>query len=144
MRSYNAATTINAPANMIWDILVDVEKYPEWDPGIDHIEGRLAPGESIKFFTVIDPNQAFAVKVTTFEPASKMVLTGGMPMGLFKSERTHTLTPNDDGTVEFQTEEIFGGLLLPLFGSKIPDLTKNFERFASGLKRRAESQASES
>lgn len=141
MRSYNATTTINAPAETIWDILVDVEKYPEWDPGIDHIEGAIAPGESVKFFTVMDPNQAFAVKVTTFEPASKMVLTGGMPMGLFKSERTHTLTSNDDGTVSFHTEEIFSGLLLPLFGGKIPDLTENFERFAAGLKGRAEEQA---
>ena len=63
-------------------------------------------------------------------------------MGLFKSERTHTLTPNEDGSTAFHTEEVFSGLMLPLFGGKIPDLTENFERFAAGLKAAAEAQAS--
>lgn len=139
---FSAKTTINASPDEIWAILIDAERYPEWDPGIDHIEGAIAPGESVKFFTVIDPSRAFAVKVTTFEPGSKMVLTGGMPMGLFKSERTHTLTPDGEIGTLFHTEEIFSGIMLSMFKSKIPDLTKNFEQFAAGLKSRAESQIS--
>jgi hypothetical protein len=67
-----------------------------------------------------------------------MVFTGGMPLGLFKSERTHTLTPNQDGSTTFHTQEIFSGFLLPLFGKNIPDLTENFEGFAAALKVRAE------
>ncbi len=138
---YSATTTIDASADAIWAILIDGSNYPQWDPGIDHIEGTIALGESVKFFTVVDSSRAFAVKVTTFEPGSKMVLTGGMPMGLFKSERTHTLTPDGEGKVIFQTEEVFGGLMLPMFKNKIPDLTENFERFAAGLKERAEADS---
>jgi hypothetical protein len=67
-----------------------------------------------------------------------MVLTGGMPLGLFKSERTHTLTPMDDGRTTFHTEEIFSGLLLPIFGRNLPDLTENFQGFAAALKQEAE------
>ena len=68
---YSATTTINASPDTIWAILADAAGYPDWDPGIDHVEGTLAPGESVKFFTVIDPSRAFAVKVTTFEPGSQ-------------------------------------------------------------------------
>ena len=139
MKKYNASTHINASPQQIWDILVDGASYPQWDPGMVRIEGQLSPGEKVKFFTKFSPDQAFAVKITQFEPSKKMVFTGGMPLGLFKSERTHTLTPDSDGGTHFHTEEIFSGLLLPLFGRSIPDLTDNFEAFAAGLKQRAES-----
>lgn len=78
------------------------------------------------------------MKVTAFEPNRKMVLTGGMPLGLFKSERTHILTTNKDGSITFHTEEVFSGLLLPVLGKNIPDLTENFRNFAAALKKQAE------
>ena len=137
MRQYSASTTIHAPAEVIWKILTDAEGYPSWDPAMDHIEGRLALGETVKFFTKLS-SQAFPVKVTAFEPNRRMVLTGGMPLGLFKSERTHTLTPGSGGQTTFKTEETFSGLLLPIFGRSIPDLTENFRAFAAGLKKQAE------
>lgn len=104
---------------------------------MDHIEGKLAPGETVKFFTKLS-SQAFLVKVTAFEPNRKMVLTGGMPLGLFKSERTHTLTPGKEGQITIKTEEVFSGLLLPIFSKNLPDLTENFRDFAAGLKKEAE------
>ncbi|GJM43090.1 MAG: hypothetical protein DHS20C20_33720 [Ardenticatenaceae bacterium] len=138
MRKYSATTTINAPAQTVWDILVNPAGYPEWDPGMVRVEGTLALGEKVKFFTKFSPDQAFAVKVTGFEPGKKMVFTGGMPLGLFKSERTHTLTAVEGGQVVFHTEETFSGLLLPIFGRTIPDLTESFEAFSAGLKHAAE------
>jgi hypothetical protein len=107
---------------------------------MERVEGTIAPGEKVKFFTKMNPDQAFPAKVTTFEPGQKMVLTGGLPLGLFKSERTHTLTPNADGTTTFATQEIFSGPLLSLFGSNIPDLTEVFEKFAAGLKGQSEKE----
>ncbi|MDX1377843.1 MAG: SRPBCC domain-containing protein [Anaerolineales bacterium] len=137
MKKYQASTTINASPEAIWNILTDAEGYPAWDLSMDHIEGMLAPGETVKFLTKLS-SQAFPVKVTVFEPKKRMVLTGGMPLGLFKTERTHTLTPEKDGQTTFHTEEIFSGLLLPVFGKNIPDLTDNFESFAAALKKQAE------
>lgn len=137
MKIYNASITIQAPAEKIWKLLTDASGYPAWDLSMDHIEGKLALGETVKFFTKLSA-QAFPVKVTVFDPNRKMVLTGGMPLGLFKSERTHTLTANKDGSTTFHTEEIFSGLLLPVFGKNIPDLTDNFKSFVAALKKQAE------
>ncbi len=137
MKKYSASTTINASPQTIWHILVDVSSYPDWDLSMDHIEGKLAPGETVKFFTKLS-TQAFPVQVTVFEPNRRLVLTGGMPFGLFKSERTHTLTPANDGSTNFHTQEIFSGLLLPVFGKNIPDLTENFRNFVAALKKRSE------
>ncbi len=137
MKKYSATTTIQAGPDVVWNILVDANGYPNWDKSMDHIEGRLALGETVKFFTKLSP-QAFPVKVTGFEPGKKLVLTGGLPLGLFKSERTHTLTPASDGQTTFHTEEIFSGVFLPVFGKNIPDLTENFRGFVAALKQQAE------
>lgn len=137
MKKYSASITINAAAERVWEILTDASSYPKWDVNMDRIEGKLSIGETVKFFTKLSA-QAFPVKVTEFEANRKMVLTGGMPFGLFKSERTHTLTPTKDGQTQFHTEEVFSGLLLPIFGRNIPDLTENFRGFAAALKKQAE------
>ncbi len=137
MKLYSASTSINASPQTVWRILTDANGYPSWDLSMDRIEGRLAAGETVKFFTRLSP-QAFPVRVTVFEPNRRLVLTGGMPLGLFKSERTHTLTENRDGTTTFKTEEIFSGPLLPVFGKNIPDLSENFRNFVAALKKRAE------
>ena len=89
-------------------------------------------------YTKLNPGHTFPVKVTDFVPGQRMTWIGGMPMGLFKGERTFTLSPQGDNTTEFTMREVFTGLLLPLIGSSIPDLTPTFEQFADGLKSRAE------
>jgi uncharacterized protein YndB with AHSA1/START domain len=137
MKSFRASISINASPEKVWKVLSDASGYPTWDLSMDHIDVRLALGETVTFFTKLS-SQSFPVKVTAFEPGKKMVLTGGLPLGLFKSERTHTLTPSKDGGMNFHTEEIFSGLLLPLFGKNIPDLTTNFEGFVAALKKQVE------
>ena len=138
MKAFSASTTIEASPESIWEILTDAPRYPEWDPGVDRIEGRIAAGEKITAFTKLSPGRAFPVKVTEFVPGRKMTWAGGMPLGLFKGERTFTLTPQGNGAVEFTLREVFSGPLLPLIGRSLPDLTLSFEQFAAGLKRRAE------
>ncbi len=138
MREYRVTTTIEASPETIWAILTNAAGYPEWDPGVERIEGQIAPGEKITAFTKLSPGRAFPVKVTEFVPGRKMTWTGGMPLGLFKGERTFSLTPQSNGTTIFTVHELFSGPLLPLFGRTIPDLTPTFEQFAAGLKNRAE------
>lgn len=138
MKVYSATTKIAASPETIWVILTDAPRYPEWDPAVDRIEGRIAPGEKIMAFTKLSPDRAFPAKVTEFVPGQKMTWTGGMPLGLFKGVRTFTLTPQGNGVVEFTLREVFSGPLLPLIGRSIPDLTSTFEQFVAGLKNRAE------
>jgi hypothetical protein len=61
-----------------------------------------------------------------------------MPFGLFKGARTFTLTPRQNGDVEFSMREEYTGLLAPLIGRSIPDLQPAFDEFASDLKQAAE------
>jgi hypothetical protein len=53
------------------------------------------------------------------------------------SERTYTLTPDGDGTRFVMREEYTGPLAGMIFKS-VPDLGPSFQKFADGLKQRAE------
>jgi hypothetical protein len=141
MKRFAATTAIKAAPDRIWAILVDATRYPEWNPTVSKVDGRIAPGERIALHVTINPGRAFPVTVATFEPPRRMVWRGGMPLGLFTGERVFTLTPRQDGTVEFVMREAFTGLLAPLIGRSLPDMQPAFEAFALGLKREAERSA---
>lgn len=141
MKPFQATATINASPEAIWAILTDAAGYTAWDSGVVRVEGRIAPGETIKVFSAVNPKRAFPVRVSEFKPDERMVWTGGMPLGLFRGVRSFTLTPQGRGATRFVMREVYSGPLLPLIGRTIPDLGPSFEQFAQGLKRRAEMDA---
>jgi hypothetical protein len=138
MKTFQASISIRAHPDAIWEILTDASGYTTWNTTVDKVEGRIAPGETVTVHSKLSSGRAFPVKVTEFVPGRRMAWTGGMPLGLFRGERTFTLTPRGDGTVEFQMREVFGGLLSPLIARSIPDLQPAFDEFAAALKKRAE------
>lgn len=140
MTFFTASTNIKATPETIWAIITDAPHYPDWDPGVIRIDGDIAAGEKITAHAKISPNRAFPVKVVEFVPNQKMVWSSGMPLGLFKGERTFNLNPKGDGTIDFVLREEFTGLLAPMITKSIPDLTETFENFVAGLKAHAEAR----
>ena len=134
---FEVTKTINAPAQVVWDLLTDAEQFPEWDPGTRQIDGRIALGKKIVAHTHYS-ERTFPIKVTTLDAPNKMVWSGEMQRGLYKGVRTFTLTSQNESTTILHVQELFTGLLLGVFKQNIPDLTDAFENFAQGLKERAE------
>ena len=137
MKHYEAGADISADPERVWEILTDGDGYQDWDNGVSGLEGTIAPGERIKVQAEISPGRGFPVRVTTFERPTRMVWSGGMPLGLFRGVRSFQLESPEGGT-QFQMREEFSGPLLPLIWRSMPDLGPEFERFAVGLKARAE------
>lgn len=141
MKFYEASSTIAADPDAIWRVLTDAAGLSTWDSGVVRVEGRIAPGEKLKVVSEANPKRAFPVEVTGFEPGRRMTWTGGMPLGLFKGVRTFTLTPAANGHTKFVMREEYTGPFLPMIWKSIPDLGPSFEKFANGLKARAEASA---
>ena len=140
MKAFEVSTNIRADSDTVWEILTDASQYTSWNTTVDKIDGRIAPGEKVTLHVKQNPGRAFPVKVTEFVPAKRMVWTGGMPLGLFRGERTFTLDPLGDGTIKFHMKEVFDGLLAPLIERSIPDLQPSFQEFAAALRKRAETE----
>ena len=144
VKSYEAKSTIEADPETIWAILVDAPGYSDWDSGVVRVEGRIEPGNKIKVVSEANPGRSFPVKVTEFSPGNKMVWSGGMPLGLFTGVRTFTLSPQGDEGTHFTMREEYTGPLLGMIWKSMPDLGPSFEKFATGLKKKAEGRQSSS
>jgi hypothetical protein len=102
------------------------------------VEGRIGPGEKITIRSDAARGRAFPVRVTSFEPPARLRFAGGMPLGLFRGVRTYEVSPDGSGGTRFRVREEYTGPLLGLMWRSMPDLGPSFERFAHGIKRRAE------
>jgi hypothetical protein len=139
MRFYEATATVSASPDRVWATLCDGGRWPEWDSGVDAVEGRIAPGEKLTIRSQAAPGRAFPVTVTCFEPPHRLQFSGGMPLGLFRGVRTYDITPAPDAGTAFRVREEYTGPLLGLIWRTMPDLGPSFSRFARGLKSRVES-----
>jgi hypothetical protein len=137
-KTYTVSRVVQAPVQVVWDLLTDTSSYRDWNPAVLRIEGTMSTGSTIKLVSVASPNRTFSLTVTEMRAPHRMVWADGMPLGLFRGVRTYRLEPTGDGTAFSMTEE-FTGPLSSLIARSIPDLTESFNHFADGLKAAAES-----
>jgi hypothetical protein len=136
--SYAVERIIDARPDRVWSLLTDAAAYPDWNPSVLSLQGRIAVGEKIKLVSLVNPKRTFSLTVTEMDQPRKMVWADGMPLGLFRGVRTYALRPHGDGSTAFSMEEVFSGPLAPLITKAIPDMTDSFTQFADGLKKAAE------
>jgi hypothetical protein len=136
--SYAASRTIEAAPETVWGLLTEAAAYPTWNSTVLSLDGRIARGEKIGVVSTLNPKRTFTLTDTELDPPRRMVWADGMPLGLFRGERTYTLAPAGEGRTDFRMEEVFRGPLAPLITKMIPDMTDSFAEFADGLKRAAE------
>lgn len=139
--SYEVSRTIDAPPERVWELLTDSDGYTDWNPAIVSLEGPIEVGGTLRLVSVVNPKRTFTPKVTAMDAPRRMVWADGMPLGLFRGERTYALTPAEGGATAFSMREAFTGLLAPMITRAIPDMTESFAQFADGLKRAAEEGA---
>ena len=133
---FETATSIRSKPERVWQTLMDTGQWPGLDSSIERVDGIPALGATVTVHAKV--GRAFPLKVVDFVPNQRMVLVGGMPLGLFKGQRTYLVTPEGDETVTFAMREVFSGLLAPLITKSIPNLQPSFDEFAANLKRRSE------
>jgi hypothetical protein len=138
MKAFAAKISIRSTPERVWALLTDAGGYTRWNNTVSKVEGTIARGGKVTVHAKINPGRAFPLKVTEFEPARRMVWTGGMPLGLFRGERVFLLTPGANGDVEFSMREEYSGLMAGMITKSIPDLQPAFDEFARDLKRAAE------
>ena len=134
--SYTVARRIDAPPERVWSILTNAARYKAWNKAVVSIDGMIAEGQTISLVSIANPKRTFNLSITKATPPV-LVWSDGMPMGLFKGERTFRVDPRE-GVTHFEMTEVYTGLLAPMFTKAIPDLTESFNLFADSLKAAAE------
>jgi uncharacterized protein YndB with AHSA1/START domain len=130
---YSVAVSIAAPAQRVWDLLVDAPGYKGWNASVVSIDGAIALGRTVKLISAVNPGRTFVLKVTAMDRPSRLVWTGGMPLGLFTGTRTF-LIESGGAVCRFSMSEVYTGLMSGLIFKSIPDLNDSFKQFADCLK----------
>jgi hypothetical protein len=138
MRSFEAATRIDADAGRVWAVLVDVGGWRDWNSGVDRVEGRVALGERLTLYATMIRDRPFEVTVTEIRPGEVMRWRAGLPLGLAEIDRTYHLDGQDDGSTVLTVREDHTGPLARWLDRTTPDLNPSFRQFCAGLKARAE------
>ena len=137
---YHVERRIDASPEMVWAVLTDASRYRDWNKSVVSIEGTISAGSTISLVSIANPKRTFKLHVTEMSVPNRLVWSDGMPLGLFKGERTYLVQPRE-GVTHFEMTEVYTGLLAPVFTKAIPDLTESFNLFADGLKTAAEAGA---
>ncbi len=138
MRSFEAETRISAGADDVWQRLVDVGGWRDWDSGVDRVEGRVALGERLTIYATMIRDRPFSVTVTELRPGEGMRWRGGLRYGLAVIERTYSLDAQEDGGTVLTVREDHTGPLAGLLDRSTPDLNPSFRQFCAGIKARVE------
>ncbi len=96
---------IPAPPEAVWEVLIDTQAYPQWNPVFVEVEGAYAMGETV-MNRVRDPGGAIlemTATVDTILPNAELRQSGGIP-GILTFDHRWLLEPADGGTNVIQHE----------------------------------------
>lgn len=136
---------IKATPATIWNILMDFNAYPSWNPFIRSISGNGNKGSRLSA-TLCPPNgkeMQFAPTVLQNKTAREFRWLGNLIVPyLFDGEHTFLLQENEDGTTTFHHYERFRGVLVPFLKKMLDtDTRQGFKLMNAKLKEMAESAA---
>jgi len=130
---------INANSDIVWNVLIDFNKYDQWNPFIRKIIGEPIEGSRIDIFieTPGGKNRKYEPTVTTVNPELELRWLG--KSWALNGEHIFSIEKIREGYVRFIQRELFGGLLTGFFGKSLDtDIRQGFEEMNKALKERAE------
>ena len=138
---YVTTVDIDAPAERVWGILSDVERWPEWTASMTRVElldgGELAVGGRARIKQPAFPRLIW--RVTQLQPGRSFSWTAksaGMT-----TIAAHDLRQRDDAAVNVTVSIEQTGLFSRLVGMVFGGRTRRYlDMEANGLKRRSEQQ----
>lgn len=139
-RLYAASVEIDAPPDRVWSVLIDLERYPEWNPFTIAARSTLRVGDPIDMrVRMMRLGVTLEQREIVRELDAPRRMRWNMQLGsprLLTGDREQRLTPLPGDRTRYVTEDAIDGALAPLvhrlFGSSL-DL--GFESMARALAR---------
>lgn len=140
----NTELIIGAPPDVVWAILIDFERYPEWNPFIVEIVGKPEVDQKLKVRLVPPGTAGITMRpvVRAVSPPRELRWRGMLAMpGIFTGEHRFVVEPHESGS-RFVQAEVFTGILVPFFRRSLETTTRRgFEEMNHALRERAEALA---
>jgi hypothetical protein len=140
MRKLETEIEIEASPSSVWAVLTDTATYPEWNPFVRSIEGRLGRGERIRVRLQTPSGRGMTLRPTVLVARADQELRWLGRLGLprvFDGEHEFVLEALDDGSrTRLVQAETFRGVLVPLLGRVLADTENGFIAMNEALRDR--------
>lgn len=143
MKQIETSIDIPAPPQQVWDVLVDVDQWHEWNPFADALTGELRVGAKVAVHMRNGPGgRAMTIKptVTVVEPGRELRWVGGLLHPLvMRGEHQFRIEPVGTDACRFHHGEVFTGALVLVLGPMLVRGAVGYEDMNEALKARVES-----
>ena len=146
MKRIHTEVEIQASAEHVWSILVDLPAYAQWNPLIREASGAVVHDGQLQLF-ISTPGLAprkVGVKLLKVDAPRELRWLGRLwRPGVMDGDHSFLLRPLGPGRVRVVQQETFTGLLVPFAAPWLmPNMTRGFEVMNQALKLRAEQSES--
>jgi len=143
MKNIRTEILINADITKVWDVLMDFNSYPKWNPFITSISG--APKLGNRLTVSINPpggkGMTFKPNILTLEANKEFRWKGKLGInGIFDGEHYFILESVDKDITKFIHGEKFSGLLVPLVCKMLDKTQKGFQLMNESIKKECEKE----
>lgn len=121
-KTISSEITIAADATAVWNLLADLPGYGSWNPFVRSASGVLSPGQRLDLKLYIPDGMKMRIRprlITVIEEREIRWIGHLGISGLFDGDHRFLVSPLDAERTLLRQEEIFSGLLVPVFGSWI-------------------------
>jgi uncharacterized protein YndB with AHSA1/START domain len=132
---------IHAPAQIVWDVILDFENYGQWNTFCPSMKGVPVVGSPLEMQVDMGNGLQQQVEyVTRIEPIHTIVWSmENKPGDPIHADRMQRITPIDDASCRYWSIDEFGGEFAgPMIEQMGAAVEKGFNDCAAGLKARAE------
>ena len=118
MATFRTTFAVAASAETVWAVLVDFDRWSEWNPSVPSISGDAELGSTLTMTLAMPGRPSAKVKATLTEVEPQRRLCWHGTIGgdwLFAGTREFDIDPQPDGTVLVTHVETVTGALFPVF-----------------------------
>lgn len=142
-RAITSTVEIAAPRPVVWHVLVDVARYPEWNPFTVEVDTTFAIGTPVRMRVALQPWLVISQTEVISSYDEGRSLSWGVTMvgrWFLQADRVQVLEDLPGGGTRYSTTDTFVGrgvALNHLLTGRL--VQRGFDGVANGLKRRCES-----
>lgn len=133
---------VDAPAEVVWSVLTDMDEYGEWNPFISRCRSTLEVGAPIDMVVRQLTPRPIRMReyIRSHTPGREFSYAmKPIPLGALRSLRSHTVIPLDAGRTRYESHFELAGRLSPLVGLLFGrGFRRGFPGMTTGVARRAE------
>ena len=137
---------VQAPAEVIWEIVSDLQRWAEWNPTYTQAKGQIRIGSILTLTLALpgQPPQVIKPKVLDWIPGEQLHWELKLMGGMIKTVRYIEIEARGETGCIIDNGEIFGGFMGPSLGKRMGGtVRRGFRAMNEALKTRAETMWAE-